>query len=195
MGWTWHHASERTSTGKVSPSREVKKLVHGDGFLFDYQEVLAEAFAKNVYYAAIRDNRNNEVWCLVCLTGTTTADYYDFGYKTMEDSMGPCYYDCPDRILDLLTPTENEWANEWREKCRENNRSKRSPQAFKNLPEGAEATWEIPFSFGPFKKGDVLKLRKGRQNPWKQRSRFVWNVVGWGYYLTAGQVHGYEVIA
>ncbi|MDN5375448.1 MAG: hypothetical protein PWQ39_488 [Thermacetogenium sp.] len=31
--------------------------------------------------------------------------------------MGPYCYDCPERILKLLTPTENEWANEWRRKC------------------------------------------------------------------------------
>jgi hypothetical protein len=32
--------------------------------------------------------------------------------------MGPCDHDCPAAILDLLTPTDSDWANAWRQKCR-----------------------------------------------------------------------------
>src|SRR3546814_18607482 len=38
----------------------------------------------------------------------------------MEESMGPCEADCPARILDLLTPTDKEYAREWRTRCRAN---------------------------------------------------------------------------
>ena len=37
----------------------------------------------------------------------------------MEETMGPCYYNCPKAIIDLLTETTNEWALEWRRKCLE----------------------------------------------------------------------------
>jgi hypothetical protein len=36
----------------------------------------------------------------------------------MDETMGPCDHDCPAAILDLLTPTDSEWANAWRQKCR-----------------------------------------------------------------------------
>ena len=35
--------------------------------------------------------------------------------------MGPCEDDCPARILDMLTPTDNENALDWRSRCRANN--------------------------------------------------------------------------
>lgn len=33
--------------------------------------------------------------------------------------MGPCESECPESILDLLTPTDNQYAIEWRGSCRE----------------------------------------------------------------------------
>jgi hypothetical protein len=36
----------------------------------------------------------------------------------MDETMGPVESRCPERILDLLTPTDSEYANEWRARCR-----------------------------------------------------------------------------
>jgi hypothetical protein len=36
----------------------------------------------------------------------------------MDETMGPLEARCPERILDLLTPTDNEYANQWRHDCR-----------------------------------------------------------------------------
>ncbi len=36
----------------------------------------------------------------------------------LTETMGPYNYGCPARILDLLSPTDNEYALAWREKCR-----------------------------------------------------------------------------
>ena len=38
--------------------------------------------------------------------------------------MEPYHYECPKSILKLLTPTDNELANEWREKCYEYHKQK-----------------------------------------------------------------------
>src|SRR3546814_2436397 len=40
-----------------------------------------------------------------------------FGYKDMEESMGPCEDGCPESILNLLTSTDNENALDWRRRC------------------------------------------------------------------------------
>ena len=43
----------------------------------------------------------------------------EYGYKDMDETMGPYNYDCPIRIINLLTPTTNEFALEWRKGCLE----------------------------------------------------------------------------
>lgn len=37
----------------------------------------------------------------------------------LSEHMGPCEADCPVAILDLLTPTDSQYALEWRARCRE----------------------------------------------------------------------------
>jgi len=59
------------------------------------------------------------VFALVCLLAYK-RDHFNFGYKDMDECMGPFECDCPARILDLLTDTDYEYAKKWREKCREN---------------------------------------------------------------------------
>lgn len=43
---------------------------------------------------------------------------YGWGYKDMDESMGPYYYDCPLELLDQAGPTPHETAQRWREKVR-----------------------------------------------------------------------------
>jgi len=87
---------------------------------------LALALKINVCYAAIettyKDTGRTEVWALVCLLRyvRNPADGFDFGTKDMTEHCGPVQADCPARILDLLTETDDENANEWRARCREN---------------------------------------------------------------------------
>ena len=75
------------------------------------------------YYAAVellRPDRDREVVALVCLVRYNPRDRegYIFGYKDMDETMGPCEAQCPPAILDLLTPTTNDYALAWRERCR-----------------------------------------------------------------------------
>ena len=82
----------------------------------------------STYYAAIRrtdkETGESHVFGCVCLTSVDMKDYFNFSYKDMEESMGPYNYDCPASILDLLSPTDNEYALNWRQKCREKKSSK-----------------------------------------------------------------------
>lgn len=57
------------------------------------------------------------VFAVVCFLHYAPKDYNNFGYKDMDETMGPYAYDCPEKILKLLTPTDNEYARNWREKC------------------------------------------------------------------------------
>ena len=61
--------------------------------------------------------------------------------------MGPYYYDCPERILDLLTPPTSESASEWRAKCREAiERRKARPRISKGMT--IEFTHPLHFTDG-----------------------------------------------
>jgi len=74
-------------------------------------------------YAAVerieKATGKREVWALVLLLHHMPKSYYNFGYKDMDETMLPYSFNCPAKILDLLTPTENEYALKWRAKCRE----------------------------------------------------------------------------
>ena len=85
--------------------------------------VLGSAMVSHVYYAACQAHAAagpGEIFAVICLTkwNPRARDGLTMGYKDMTETMGPYNYDCPARILDLLSPTDNENALAWREKCR-----------------------------------------------------------------------------
>lgn len=86
--------------------------------------VLRSALVRmRTYYAAVehvRADRPREVFAIVCLVRYNPRDRegYIFGYKDMDETMGPCEAECPAAILDLLTPTDSQYALAWRERCR-----------------------------------------------------------------------------
>ncbi len=76
------------------------------------------------YYAAVEhiklETVEREVFALICLLRYKPHDRDGdvFGYKDLEESMGPCECDCPEALLDLLTPTTSQNALQWRQNCR-----------------------------------------------------------------------------
>lgn len=81
--------------------------------------ILEHATVEHVFYAAVRDHDTGEVWALVVPTQWVPNAEYNFGYSTQTETVGPGVYKAPLRLLDALTPTDDEWANEWRQGCRE----------------------------------------------------------------------------
>lgn len=69
-----------------------------------------------VFYAAVREGDAGEVGALVVLTGGRSGS--SFRWKAMSEEMGPSEDHCPEKILELLTSTANEYALAWRERCR-----------------------------------------------------------------------------
>lgn len=88
--------------------------------------VLASSCPGNrTYYAAaqeIVDGIAGTIFGVVCLVrwNPRSRDGRQFGYKDMSENMGPCEADCPAAILDLLSPTDHEYALDWRARCRAN---------------------------------------------------------------------------
>ena len=134
MGWTFQQATHYKG-GRVDRKAECDAYFM-EGLNEGHFKVLASSLVGSVYYAAVQDMVKNvgkgedgkyiyepiddgEVWAAVFLTIVDNKDFCNFGYKDMDESMHPGYYDCPKKILKLLSPTECEWANEWRQKCYE----------------------------------------------------------------------------
>ena len=67
----------------------------------------------NTFYIAYKQN-DNSVCALVVLTEKNKDEFL---YKVMGESCMPYKFDCPKRILNLLTPTDNEYSNQWRKEC------------------------------------------------------------------------------
>lgn len=129
MGWTSQRANFYKN-GTVDRKAEMDSIFKEEDSAngeFHYK-TLKSAIVGSTYYAAIEKTNNKtgkkEVFAVICLTSVSNDPYYNFSYKDMDETMGPYKYDCPSSILKLLTPTENKYAKEWREKCNENIKKK-----------------------------------------------------------------------
>ncbi len=106
-----------------------------------------------VYYAAIEHVRHetNErtVFTAVCLVYYNPRDRkgYIFGYKDMDETVGPNESDCPEAILDLLTPTEYPYAQAWRTRCRESAAARRALSSKPSPRPGQIIVLDQPLSF------------------------------------------------
>lgn len=102
-----------------------------EGLNAGHYKVLKSTIRGSVYYAAVKDMvryvgrdgngksvyepiEDGSIWAAVFLTSVKGREFY---YKDMDETCGPCYYDCPKSILSLLSETDSEWANEWGKKC------------------------------------------------------------------------------
>ena len=162
MGWTEYHAS-CYKNGKVDRKAEMDNM-------FNWEdenrkcEVLKSSMVGSTYYAAVKSlNKTNGyecVWAAICLTNTNMREYFNFAYKDMDETCGPYKHDCPKGILDLLSPTENEYALEWRKQCYENLAKKKNPNGFNKLPVGTIIKVVMPFDTTYFKQGQEVRLQK-----------------------------------
>lgn len=86
--------------------------------LYPSFEILASARKSSVIYAAAcKHEKPEEVFALV-MPYSGRAGAGEFCVKEQDETQGPYDVACPAKILDMLTPTTYEYANEWRARCR-----------------------------------------------------------------------------
>jgi hypothetical protein len=115
MGWLFQNDKLRHQTPVEYITRE---FTHDNGTTA--ATVISAAAVGSTIYAAIRNHDKTTgksyVFCAVILFKNNERD--GFGYKDMDESMGPCEVDCPDRIMRLLSPFEElpnpGYAGDWR---------------------------------------------------------------------------------
>jgi hypothetical protein len=115
MGWLFHNDMLQSQT----PAEYIAEQYSRETDVYRVN-VLATATVGGTIYAAIRNEIKGAcaayVFCGVFLFKNNKKD--GFGYKSIDEAMGPCEVDCPDRIMRLLSPVEDipdpGYAAEWR---------------------------------------------------------------------------------
>ena len=121
MGWSFVYSME----GRDTPKAYLDGVYTWSNDEADVR-VLKSAVRGRVYYAAVerRSRKTGEriVFAGVCLFRrcSKSRDGTVFGYKSMDETVGPCERHCPAGILDLLTETRYPYAIQWRADCRSN---------------------------------------------------------------------------
>ena len=162
MGWTYYTATEYRN-GKIDRLAECRKEF---GRNPEWATILKDAMVGTTYYAALKLSGKDEVFALVCLTG---VDKRDFGYKDMDESMNPFYYDCPIGILKLLTPTKNELALEWRATCYKRIKNKKAISKANII----QITFPEHYSGKYYQANDTATLTRYRKSSWLDKAKYI----------------------
>lgn len=139
------------------------------------------------FYAAVeqvnKETGKRIVWAAVILVSFKRDPHcheFNFGWKDMDESCGPYEANCPERILKLLTPTDNEYALGWRAACWANIEKRK---ARKSLPPGT-----------------VLKYGGNRltiEGPWSlnKNKTVVWGPQGQQWIMKRSQILAAEIVS
>jgi hypothetical protein len=159
MGWT---------SLEKRHGQSLREFFQNELFTSGTQTILASATTPGVFYAAVRSEKTGEVWALVCLVKYANGRY-NFSYKDMDEGMGPCEAGAPARILDLLTPTDSQYANEWRQRCRKTAERKEALSRH-----GSTIRFAQKMRFGshidPFEEDTFTIVKQGRQTLFRSKT-------------------------
>ncbi len=107
-----------------SVSQEIDALLtHSCDGAYNQRVLRSALVAMSEYYAAVERIHGDgrlEVWAAMFLVEIRREGRFrTWGYKDMDETMGPAYTRCPLAILGLLTEPLNDQAANWRACCRE----------------------------------------------------------------------------
>jgi hypothetical protein len=159
MGWLYKHDSVD------DPVAYLTDQYNHDGEHRTYR-VLAAARVANTVYMAVKITEkaigNSYVLAAVILISNTRK--HGFGYKDMDETMGPGECACPDRIMRLLSPIEDipnpSYAAEWRARVAAHKKAVaelRTKRA--SLRPGSIVTLEREVSFRDGTKATAFRMR------------------------------------
>jgi hypothetical protein len=121
MGWTFTNKGGQTTKEFFERSFNYDKGDGRSGKIIRFSATWTVAYmAYEVKVPAMEGlPAKTDVIALVCLLRhvPNALDGYTFGYKDMDENMGPNERKCPKTILELLTPTTSEYAVSWRADC------------------------------------------------------------------------------
>ena len=137
MGWSYETYYKREG-GITKLFADKFNYQHDNG---NSGKILLGALVERTqFYAAYEIiNYSERKVIAICVMVAFNKNYnYNFGYKDMEETCGPYMFKCPEKILKLLTPTDNEYALKWREEnWKVINKRKENINKYKSLFIGA----------------------------------------------------------
>jgi len=113
MGWLYKHDSVD------DPVAYLTDQYNHDGEHRTYRVLTAARVANTVYMAVkITEKTTGNSYVLAAVILISNTRKHGFGYKDMDETVGPCERACPDRVMRLLSPIEDipnpGYAAEWR---------------------------------------------------------------------------------
>ena len=124
MGWTL--ATNNYDTLDEFFDHEFGDIFDGRGYTANNKREYYRKFKTGLCAIILIDNKVN------------------IGYKNMDETMHPYFYNCPKKLLDSLEDTGNEDANNWRANCC---KAIANREKAKSLKEGDVIKFSKPFSF------------------------------------------------
>ena len=160
MGWSYSHNATKEST--IAELIRTYQSVKSDGSQTGRTiETRVHRVVGNHLWAVkdVKDDAGNVLDSFIYLA-LLQKDDGCWGYKDMDESMGPHYYDCPLTLLKLCEPS-NQYAREWRERVQSFHAAKaRQRAAKKACKKGAtihfKAGWSVLGS--PLVSGTVVRV-------------------------------------
>lgn len=116
----------------------------------------------NTLYALMQTEKKDQPttrWILVALLLRASDGW---GYKPMDESMGPCEVDCPLEYLNEATEPVNDWAREWRERVRASAKKRERAKSIKVVLAPGDTVY-LEGAAKPI--GEVTLIRKGAALP------------------------------
>lgn len=156
MGWTFGYGFDRMDAANEATAgfeTETAKV-----------ECVKRVFRGNVCYALMRATpKNGEPEQRYGLVVLLAKDGRNWGYKDMDETMFPFYYDFPVSWLDELTELENDSSRRWREAVRRTAAEKAERRAMlRNAKRGDRIVLRSGYSAGGAREG-VVARRDGRR--------------------------------
>lgn len=112
MGWLFGWRTRRELINHL-----VKELNN------EHHKLHKHCFVGNTMWGVIEDLRSNQKVVLCILMAGRNHSRHGWGYKDMDETMGPCETSCPVSYLELATPPpKGEYVQPWREKVRRHHR-------------------------------------------------------------------------
>jgi len=140
MGWTSQYTGFRSNDNEKVKDFLIKQW-HENGHF----EVLDYSRKGKVVYMAIKNRTNNDVFAAVTLINFQDGEFF---WKEMTEHSGPCYVECPKRILKKLSPTNDPLANKWRQQCLELHETNRLLNKIYSMGDIVEFDRDITFTDG-----------------------------------------------
>lgn len=115
MGWTTIPSYTLDDLIKERTDRTPRTFTSSEGKDIVW-EVLDHSKRGNRLWKLVRYVKDGTETVYIALDLLSYSKEHGAGYKDMDESVGPCYYDCPLKFLKKASPPEGEYAIGWREK-------------------------------------------------------------------------------